>query len=130
MAGHSKWANIKHRKGAADARRGKIFTKLIKEITVAARMGAICYLDEVVEARIAPPGPGDAAAAEAFDKTWKSFEVDQKLRVAQDLGRRYNIQGVPAVVVNGKYRTGGQEAGSYDAVPDVIDELIVRESQR
>ncbi len=39
MAGHSKWANIKHRKGAADARRGKIFTKLTKEIIVAARMG-------------------------------------------------------------------------------------------
>jgi YebC/PmpR family DNA-binding regulatory protein len=39
MAGHSKWANIKHRKGAADARRGKVFTKLIKEITVSARMG-------------------------------------------------------------------------------------------
>jgi YebC/PmpR family DNA-binding regulatory protein len=39
MSGHSKWANIKHKKGAADARRGKIFTKLIKEITVAARMG-------------------------------------------------------------------------------------------
>ncbi len=39
MAGHSKWANIKHRKGAQDARRGKLFTKLIREITVAARMG-------------------------------------------------------------------------------------------
>lgn len=39
MAGHSKWANIKHRKGAQDAKRGKIFTKLIKEITVAAREG-------------------------------------------------------------------------------------------
>ena len=39
MAGHSKWANIKHRKGAQDAKRGKIFTKLIKEITVAARIG-------------------------------------------------------------------------------------------
>jgi YebC/PmpR family DNA-binding regulatory protein len=39
MAGHSKWANIRHKKGAADAKRGKIFTKLIKEITVAARMG-------------------------------------------------------------------------------------------
>lgn len=39
MSGHSKWANIKHKKGAADARRGKIFTRLIKEITVAARMG-------------------------------------------------------------------------------------------
>ena len=39
MAGHSKWANIQHRKGRQDARRGKIFTKLIKEITVAARAG-------------------------------------------------------------------------------------------
>ncbi|MEF8792735.1 YebC/PmpR family DNA-binding transcriptional regulator [Thiohalorhabdus sp.] len=39
MAGHSKWANIKHRKAAQDAKRGKIFTRLIKEITVAARMG-------------------------------------------------------------------------------------------
>jgi YebC/PmpR family DNA-binding regulatory protein len=39
MSGHSKWANIKHRKGAADAKRGKIFTRLIKEITVAAKVG-------------------------------------------------------------------------------------------
>ncbi|NJC88652.1 MAG: YebC/PmpR family DNA-binding transcriptional regulator [Desulfuromonas sp.] len=39
MSGHSKWANIKHRKGAQDAKRGKVFTKLIKEITVAARIG-------------------------------------------------------------------------------------------
>lgn len=40
MAGHSKWANIKHRKGAQDAKRGKIFTKLIRELTVAAKLGA------------------------------------------------------------------------------------------
>ena len=39
MAGHSKWANIKHRKGAQDAKRGKIFTKLVKEITVAVKVG-------------------------------------------------------------------------------------------
>lgn len=39
MAGHSKWANIKFRKGVQDAKRGKVFTKLIREITVAARMG-------------------------------------------------------------------------------------------
>ena len=39
MAGHSKWANIKHRKAAADAKKGKIFTRLIKEITVAAKLG-------------------------------------------------------------------------------------------
>jgi YebC/PmpR family DNA-binding regulatory protein len=38
MAGHSKWANIQHRKGAQDAKRGKLFTKLIREITVAARL--------------------------------------------------------------------------------------------
>jgi YebC/PmpR family DNA-binding regulatory protein len=39
MSGHSKWANIKHRKAAQDAKKGKIFTKLIREITVAARVG-------------------------------------------------------------------------------------------
>lgn len=39
MAGHSKWANIQHRKGVQDARRGKLFTKLIREITTAARLG-------------------------------------------------------------------------------------------
>ena len=69
-------------------------------------------------------------SAEVFDRTWKSFEVDQKLRVASDLGRRYSVQSVPAVVVNGKFKTGGPEAGGYDVVTDVVDELIARESQR
>jgi len=39
MSGHSKWSTIKHKKGAADAKRGKIFTRIIKEMTIAARMG-------------------------------------------------------------------------------------------
>ncbi len=39
MAGHSKWANIQHRKNTQDAKRGKLFTRLIREITVASRMG-------------------------------------------------------------------------------------------
>ena len=39
MAGHSKWANIKHRKAGQDAKRGKIFTKIIRELTVAAKLG-------------------------------------------------------------------------------------------
>ncbi|MCH8976558.1 MAG: YebC/PmpR family DNA-binding transcriptional regulator, partial [Proteobacteria bacterium] len=39
MAGHSKWANIQHRKGRQDAKRGKLFTKLIREVTIAAKMG-------------------------------------------------------------------------------------------
>lgn len=39
MAGHSKWANIRHKKGKTDAKRGKLFTRLIREVTVAARLG-------------------------------------------------------------------------------------------
>ncbi|HQB11215.1 MAG TPA: YebC/PmpR family DNA-binding transcriptional regulator, partial [bacterium] len=39
MSGHNKWSTIKHKKGAADAKRGKIFTKIIKEITIAAKAG-------------------------------------------------------------------------------------------
>ena len=39
MSGHSKWATIKHKKGALDAKRGKLFTKLIRELTIAAKMG-------------------------------------------------------------------------------------------
>ena len=57
MAGHSKWANIQHRKGRQDAKRGKIFTKLIKEITVAARLGG-----------------GDAA----FNPRWRAAVAEAK----------------------------------------------------
>ena len=69
-------------------------------------------------------------SAADFRNTWGSFEVAQKLRVAQDLARRYAITGVPTVVVNGKYRTGAGEAGGYPALLELIDELIVRESIR
>lgn len=65
-----------------------------------------------------------------FDRTWGSFEVAQKLRVAADLARRYNIASVPTIVVNGKYVTGAAEAGSNETIVEVIDELIVRESAR
>ena len=39
MAGHSKWANIRHRKGAQDAKKGKLFTRIIREISISAKMG-------------------------------------------------------------------------------------------
>ena len=45
MAGHSKWHNIQHRKGAQDAKRGKVFTKLIKEIVVAAKTAQVPTVD-------------------------------------------------------------------------------------
>ena len=65
-----------------------------------------------------------------FTSTWGSFEVSQKLRVAQDLGRRYGISGVPAVVVNGKYRSGAAEAGGYPRLLELVDELVVKEGIR
>ena len=63
MAGHSQWANIQHRKGRQDAKRGKVFTRLIKEITVAARLGG-----------------GDAAS-------------NPRLRLAIDKARENNMPG-------------------------------------
>ncbi|NIA27540.1 MAG: hypothetical protein GWP02_05750 [Desulfobulbaceae bacterium] len=69
-------------------------------------------------------------SADEFSSTWDSFEVSQKLRVADDLARRYSISSVPMVVVNGKYRTGGAEAGSLRKLLEVIDELVARESIR
>ena len=69
-------------------------------------------------------------STEDFERTWNSFEVNQKLRIADDLARRYGIANVPVVVVNGKYRTGAAEAGSYPTLLEVIDELVVREGVR
>ena len=69
-------------------------------------------------------------SADDFERAWSSFEVNQKMRVASDLARRYGINSVPMVVVNGKYRTSGQEAGSLDTLIEVIDELVAREDVR
>ena len=67
---------------------------------------------------------------EDFRKTWGSFEVAQKLRIAQDLAARYGISHVPMIVVNGKFRTDVTEAGGMTQLTDVIDELVARESVR
>lgn len=65
-----------------------------------------------------------------FKRTWSSFEVNQALRVAQDLTRRYGVASVPMIIVNGKYRTDTASAGSYPTLIEVIDELTVREGLR
>ncbi len=71
----------------------------------------------------------NGVSAEDFTKTWNSFEVATKLNKARDLAIRYGISGVPAVVVNGKYRTGAsQEVQGYAKLLEVVDELVVRES--
>jgi thiol:disulfide interchange protein DsbA len=69
-------------------------------------------------------------SADDFQRTWSSFEVNQKMRVAADLNRRYNVQSVPMVVVNGKYRSDAGSAGSYPKLIELIDELTLREGLR
>lgn len=71
MAGHSKWANIQHRKGRQDAKRGKIFTKLIKEITVSARLGGG---DVAMNPRLR------AAVAEAKEQNMPSDNITRAIK--------------------------------------------------
>ncbi|MFC3624948.1 YebC/PmpR family DNA-binding transcriptional regulator [Vogesella amnigena] len=73
MAGHSKWANIKHKKERADAKRGKIFTRLIKEITVAAKMGG-ADIDSNPRLRL------------AVDKAWDANMPKDNIQRAIDRG--------------------------------------------
>jgi len=69
-------------------------------------------------------------SAENFSKTWGSFEVNSRMRLGGDLIRRYGITSVPTIVVNGKYRTSAADAGGYDELMELIDELTVREGLR
>ena len=66
-------------------------------------------------------------SAEDFNKAWNSFPVNQKMRLAADLTRRYGVQSVPTFVVAGKYRTSVAEAGSLNDLFGVFEELLVRE---
>lgn len=70
------------------------------------------------------------ASEEDFDSAWNSFDVDRRLRLAQDLSQRYSVQSVPTIVVNGKFRTGAPDAGGNAKLIEVIDELVARESIR
>ena len=77
MSGHSKWHSIKHKKGAADAKRGKIFTRIIKELTVAARAGGgdpdmnprLRTIIADAKARTCPPTTSSAPSAAAPAKS-------------------------------------------------------------
>ena len=62
-----------------------------------------------------------------FHNTYNSFLVDAKMRQATTTASRYGITGVPAIVVNGKYKTNGPIAGSHEKMIDVINQLIAQE---
>src|SRR5262245_2728926 len=67
--------------------------------------------------------------ADAFKTAWDSFAVTAKLQRADELNRRYRISSVPTIVVNGKYTTDGPMAGSYEALLEVVDELVAAERE-
>lgn len=64
-----------------------------------------------------------------FKRVFHSFAVETKIRRAKDMGRRYGIKGVPSLIINGKYRTGAQEAGGNSKVFKVVNRLVKQESQ-
>ena len=64
-----------------------------------------------------------------FKRVFRSFAVETKLRRAKDMGKRYQAKGVPALIVNGKYRTSGHAAGSNSKVFKVVNQLIKMESK-
>ncbi len=66
---------------------------------------------------------------EAFKDAYGSFFVDMQVRKTMELTRIFGIDGVPAIVVNGKYRTSGTQAGGNDQMLEVVTQLIQQESQ-
>ena len=65
--------------------------------------------------------------AATFTSTFESFAVQMKLQRADELNRRYRIQSVPTLIVNGKYTTGGGETASYEEMLELVDELVAAE---
>jgi thiol:disulfide interchange protein DsbA len=64
-----------------------------------------------------------------FKRVFRSFAVETKLRRAKDMGQRYGVRGVPALIINGKYRTGVTESGGNSKVFKVVNELVKMESK-
>lgn len=78
-------------------------------------------------------GPVRFAAAQgidevAFTKAMDSFYVNNKLRQSVDLGQKYRLDGVPMVIVNGKYKITGAMAGGYKRMIEIIDYLVAKEA--
>ncbi len=72
----------------------------------------------------------NGVSAADFNKTFRSFSVDSQLKRARDLTLRYRVQGVPLLVINGKYTTNGPEIRSQQDMLAVTEELIQRERQQ
>ena len=83
------------------------------------------FSDDEIIAFAAEQGIDEAA----FRKAYNSFPVDMQVRKSAELVRRYNIDGVPAIVVNGKYLTSATQAGSTEKMFQVVDYLVAQEAK-
>ncbi|MEZ5582087.1 MAG: thiol:disulfide interchange protein DsbA/DsbL [Candidatus Competibacteraceae bacterium] len=66
---------------------------------------------------------------DAFLKAFRSFDVETRLKRSQQLVRRYRINGVPAVIINGEFWTNATMAGSHEKIFEVVDHLVAQESK-
>jgi thiol:disulfide interchange protein DsbA len=66
----------------------------------------------------------------AFRQAFNSFDVEKNARNAKSLTRKYGISGVPAVIINGKYRSSAQKAGTYENLLKLVDFLAAKETNR
>ncbi|NOX42602.1 MAG: thiol:disulfide interchange protein DsbA/DsbL [Gammaproteobacteria bacterium] len=82
------------------------------------------------EAQLADFFAEQGVKKEEFSKVFRSFAVESKVRRAMDMSRRYGIKGVPALIINGKYRTGGHMAGSNANAFKVVNYLIKKEAAK
>lgn len=90
------------------------------------KQGRKVFSEEEIAAFFADHG----VSAEDFHKAYNSFDVDTKTRHAIALTHEYGISGVPALIVNGKYRSSAQEAGDFASLLKVVDFLADKEHKR
>jgi len=153
MSGHSKWATIRHKKGAADAKRGKLFTKLIKEITVAARLGGgdesanASLRAAVLKARAAnmpkdnidraiKKGTGDLEGSDYQEMTYEGYGTGGVAIMVDSLTDNRNRTAADVRSIFGKHGGNLGETGcvsylfnrkgilAYDAEKNSEDEII------
>ncbi len=102
----------------------KIHTPLFKAIhEERARLGNAAAMARFVEKHA-------GIKQQEFMDVFNSFSVDAKVRKAEDLSKRYGAQGVPTLVINGKWRTGGTIAGGHEGMIEVANQLIKMESRQ
>jgi thiol:disulfide interchange protein DsbA len=82
------------------------------------------------EAQLAPFFVAHGVKEADFHEAYNSFPVDAKIRQAPAMAARYGITGVPAIIINGQYKTNGKTAGSHEKMIEIMNQLIKQESSK